>query len=250
MVLFIFLSSPVHLERICRCCWALLWTREYILTLTACPSLDTPTSGKCVQQWQFARSAFGCFGLLSFLRPLGSDVSSLHFSCFDVFQVFQLVSAWRWSVGAALFLRRHQHYMRCVCEAWDFSALCFCFTSSLNHRSQIIHVVSRQGAAAASACGDSHSVCVCVRTSVSCILCKLGYCVRLCVMPACVCVCCNSHSKSKSLTAALMPAASQVMKGLLLVATDTSITPPNPSLLTANQSLHPLATLYPWHWHV
>lgn len=42
----------------------------------------------------------------------------------------------------------------------------------------------------------------------------------------CVSECGNSHSKSKSLTAALMPAASQVMKGPLLVATDTSITPP------------------------
>lgn len=39
----------------------------------------------------------------------------------------------------------------------------------------------------------------------------------------CVCMRCNSHFKSKSLTAALMPAASQVMKGLVPVAADTSI---------------------------
>lgn len=110
--------------------------------------------------------------------------------------------------------------MRCVWEAWDFSALRFCFTSSLNYCAQIIHVVSRQGAAAASACGDSLSVCVCVCIIYS----KPAGVLSENVCYVRVCVCCNSHSKSKSLTAALMPAASQVMKDLLLVAADTSIT--------------------------
>lgn len=77
------------------------------------------------------------------------------------------------------------------------------------------------------------TACVCVKC-VWCILCKLEYCVKLCV-----CVCCNSLSKSKSLTAALMPAASQVMKGPLLVATDTSITSTPPP--TDGESITPSA---------
>lgn len=79
---------------------------------------------------------------------------------------------------------------------------------------------------------------MCARARVCvCVLCKLGYCVKLSVR-------CNSPSKSKSPTAALMPAASQVMKGPVLVATDTFI-PSAPSPLTVNQSLCPLAALYP-----
>lgn len=116
---------------------------------------------------------------------------------FPVFQVFQLVSACRWDVRPALLSWHHQHYMRCVWEAWDFSALRFCFTSSLNYRAQIIHVVSRQGAAAASACGDSLSVCVCVciiYSKPAGVLSENVCYVRVCVS-VCVCVCCNSHSK-------------------------------------------------------
>lgn len=122
---------------------------------------------------------------------------------------------------------------------------------SLNRRSQIIHVVSRQGAAAVSACGDSPHVCVRVCVCVKSIMYIMQagvLCETVCYASVCVCVCCNSHSKSKSLTAALMPAASQVMKGPLLVATDTSITatlPPSPSLLTVNQSLRPFTIPYP-----
>ena len=143
-------------------------------------------------------------------------------------------SACRQSVG---LLSLQQNYMRCVCEAWDFSALCVTFTCCLRRRSQIIHVVSRQGAAAASACGDNRThthtrvrVCVCVCV---CVRVHVHYASRGIVR---ICVCCNSLSKSKSLTAALMPAASQVMKGPLLVATDTS-----PLLPADGESITPSA---------
>lgn len=92
---------------------------------------------------------------------------------------------------------------------------------------------------------------VCVRSVCECIMYIMqagDLCETVCYASMCVCVCCNSHSKSKSLTAALMPAASQVMKGLLLVATDTSITdnPPLPSPLPVDgESITPLTALYP-----
>lgn len=79
-------------------------------------------------------------------------------------------------------------------------------------------------------------MCVCV--SVSCTLCRPGI-VRECVFYQHVCTCCNSHSKSKSLTAALMPAASQVMKGPPLVATDTSITATSPPAPPDDESITP-----------
>lgn len=65
---------------------------------------------------------------------------------------------------------------------------------------------------------------------------------------ASVCVCCNTPSKSKSQTAALMPAASQVMKGC---CSQPQIPPSPPSSpVTPNQSRRPLAALYPRLRHV
>lgn len=63
-----------------------------------------------------------------------------------------------------------------------FQPCVFCFTSSPNRRSQIIHVVSRQGAAAASACGGSLCVCACVMYIMQAgPLCET-VCVRACVV--------------------------------------------------------------------
>lgn len=121
--------------------------------------------------------------------------------------------------------------MRCVCELWDFSASCCCFTSCLNACWQIIHVVSRQGVAEAAASSLWESHCVCEECEHIMYIMQAGVlCETLCYasMWECVCMRCNSHFKSKSLTASLMPAASQVMKGLVLVAADTSIIPSLP----------------------
>lgn len=63
---------------------------------------------------------------------------------------------------------------------------------SLNRRSQIIHVVSRQGAAAVSACGDSPHVCVRVCVCVKSIMYIMQagvLCETVCYASVCVCVC-------------------------------------------------------------
>ena len=162
-----------------------------------------------------------------------------------MFRVLQLVSACRWSVGAALFLTAPSALHEVCLWSVGFFSLVLLFhlrawtaAHKLFMWCHVKELLPRLPAGTARAC-----VCV---WRVSCILYKLEYCVKLCVMPVCVCVCvcvcCNSHSKSKSLTAALMPAASQVMKGPLLVATDTSITatpPPSLPLLVDGESITP-----------
>lgn len=195
-------------------------TQKYVLTLRFPEQVYPERTGSQTS------SSDSFQPLCSFIILAASGLRCERFAFFLVLMCFGFFSS---SQPAGELSGPHiQHYVRCVCEAWDFSALCFCFTSSPNRRSQIIHVVSRQGAAAASACGDSLRVCV--RVCIMYIMQAGVLCETVCYASVCVCVCCNSHSKSKSLTAALMPAASQVMKGPLLVATDTSISPPIPFL--------------------